>query len=290
MAKQPKWSEYELNYVAENYIKHGAKHCSIALGRSVAGVSHKVERLFIKVPRRIFFKEKLQTINSPSVTYILGLLWADGHLSKFGDALRIMASKEDLDEVFSHFCELGDWSNKKVKKCKQSWKDISILTCCNADVLSFFKENDYQEKSVKAPTKILSKIPDHLKHYFWRGYFDGDGGFHLKKQKTRGAILTFSGHYNQDWFEHSSLLDSLGIRTYSTIQIISKKGHKSSCVSFCNKIDAANFLDYIYQDKNFKSFSRKTKKFLEFTEKPIGRVLEKRKLNPSTVLYNHFRG
>jgi len=47
--------------------------------------------------------------------------------------------------------------------------------------LELLVDNDYKLKSYNSADKILSKIPNSLHHYFFRGLIDGDGCFYLNK-------------------------------------------------------------------------------------------------------------
>jgi len=61
-------------------------------------------------------------------------------------------------------------------------------------IYDFLSENNYKEKSYVSATKILNKIPNNLKKYFFRGYFDGDGSIY-KYEKYYQVGLNITSTY-----------------------------------------------------------------------------------------------
>lgn len=127
--------------------------------------------------------------------------------------------------------DIGKWSIQKRKRNK-NWAETTAFVTNNKELYTFLLNNDYDKKSYCEPTKILSKIPDEFKHYFWRGYFDGDGSAGLI---GRGSYIEFSSTYDYQYSELISLFDMLNIKTYNLYRQISKKGHKSSVFKLYGK-------------------------------------------------------
>jgi hypothetical protein len=126
---------------------------------------------------------------------------------------------------------------------------------------SFLKENDYCNKSITTPSKILSIIPKNLHHYFFRGYFDGDGCF--TKIKTCPTII-WTGSYEQNWNDVSELIKKITNHQPKILQRIMEKGHKNSMLYFYGKDRIKKFLDYLYQGEII-GLSRKRKRYEQFT-------------------------
>ncbi len=65
-------------------------------------------------------------------------------------------------------------TNRSRKLNGNEYKQI-LIRINDKYIKEFLLENDFDKKSLLSPTKVLSKIPDELKHYFFRGLIDGDG-------------------------------------------------------------------------------------------------------------------
>ena len=92
----------------------------------------------------------------------------------------------------------------------------------------------------------MNTIPDNLKHYWWRGYFDGDGSI-----RKDGKRLEISSGIKQDW----SFISKLPNIKFS-IQRNAYLNKKSGKINSCSKIlafgeNAKLFTDYIYNGEIF---------------------------------------
>ena len=216
--KQHKWNIEEDNWLIENYKSLGPDKSANELGLRKSQIENRVFKLKLKLP--IEFKNSLQSIKAEKcninpnlflnittkeIPYLLGLIWADGFLnpSKNGknSNLGFVMVKEDINIIKPVLETIGKWNYYERKQPVESWKpSINVITN-NKRILNFLIENDYDIKSQASADKILSKIPDELKHYFFRGLIDGDGCFyHYVPQKgstLRQFILTST--YEQDW-------------------------------------------------------------------------------------------
>lgn len=187
-------------------------------------------------------------IKSPEVAYVLGFLWADGHLGNSNKIL-IDNKRSDVENIQNVFYKTGEW---KVSFLNRENKSPSAqLYTINEILYNFLLENDYGAKSKKSPCKILNKIPDNIKKYFFRGWFDGDGSI----SKSKYYNISIAGSYSQDW----SALENLSLKIFSKGRINktkTKKGHKSSSF-LLSGISAKRFLDYIYKDYDEIGLDRK---------------------------------
>lgn len=193
--------------------------------------------------------------------YLLGLLWADGHLSSqdgFRTGLNIVESDYlNIKDIF-----WKGWTFYKRKKLEKhpSWKTVVSIRLSNKFLFEFLEENDYKIKSGASPNKILSKIPERLKHYWWRGYLDGDGCIFMGKFKGSYRI-DFSSVYEQDWSFIKAIENKLNI-TFKIKRHI-YKGNKSSNIYIQKYNQVINLGNYIYNNyENDKiGFLRKYEKF-----------------------------
>lgn len=268
------YANEEISFIKENYPKYGPKYCGLKLNRNAEAVGAFAKRLGIK---KIGFDkhpsmqkinpEQFWDITTPEVAYFLGYFWADGHINYkinktsncYIVAMEIVS--EDMQDIWPIFNKLGQWHTSQ--RQRQHWKPISMMGTNSKDIYEFLYQNGYKSKSNEGPDKILAKIPDHLKVYWWRGYFDGDGSLSFGvRAGDRWKCLQFSSTYNYDWNYIIEYLKNLGISNPITRQEISKRGHKCSKLSLGRKEDINIFIEYLLQSNI--GLSRKTNKMNEF--------------------------
>lgn len=205
----------------------------------------------------------LTDFNDPENIYLLGYLWADGCIQKYGISLEI--KEEDFIDIEHIFIKYGINKFKvrqRMRDGKLFGKPQKSVYISGKELATFLIENDYKIKSQTTPTKILSKIPEELKHYFWRGFFDGDGCFYMGDRNE----IAFWGTENQDWADLTNLLNKLEINyTYTKYKRKSGK-HCSSCLIFRKREFILSFGSYIWSGYKI-GLNRKYNKFLQFKEK-----------------------
>lgn len=194
--------------------------------------------------------------------YILGLLWADGHIREEKKLTTINCSEIDINDVVSVFFKTGDWLLSKTIKKTHNNKEVKNqkrISTTTWGLFEILKDNDYLIKSYSSPNKILNLIPNELKKYWFRGYLDGDGC--IKLGKKYGVEVVFAGNYEQDWCFMVDLCIELDIK-FSIDKRVVEKG-KYSHFRINKKNDVKKICDYIYSEYDNLGFSRKFKKYLE---------------------------
>lgn len=273
-----KWTNEKLSILKDNYSNYGSKYCAELLGCSISSIQNRVHKLGLKMDKNskstLLSESKNSTnidykgfikLNNPEVVYYLGLFWADGYMyqNKNNSTLGVGLIECDMVELEPHLDKIGVW-NKRVSKNKkiESWKPTKSLTTNNKRLYEFLKENDYCEKSNKSADKILSIIPNNLKHYFFRGLSDGDGCFYYYKPKKGSTLRQFSiaSSREQDWSYVEKLFNYLGIKYSISV------GKSGSQIRITNKKGIKLFGNYIYQNYDDIGLSRKHKKYLEITQ------------------------
>ena len=140
---------------------------------------------------------------------------------------------------------------------------IEGICSSNKILYNFLTEKGYEEKSLEDPYKILDIIPENLKHYWWRGYIDGDGSFYCNK-KNHVYRFQISGSYNQKWDSLIKLCENLKVEYHvKKYEKISKLGkiHRYSTLDV-RKIDSIQKMgNYIYQNYDYLGLDRKYHKF-----------------------------
>ena len=217
-----------------------------------------------KNKRKVNFSLFSEEFTKESV-YILGLLWADGHIREEKKLTTINCLETDINDIEDTFLKTGDWiisnSIKKFFKGKEvkTQKKISTTTWGLFEIL---KKNDYTIKSNANPNKILTLIPINLKKYWFRGFLDGDGC--IKLGKKYGVEIVFTGPHNQDWSFMSTLCDELSINYSIDNRLVKLGGYSHFRIN--KKSHVKKICDYIYKDFDGIGFKRKYQKYLKVND------------------------
>ena len=286
-----KWSENEIEILKQNYECNGVDYIKMILpDRTKKGIVWKVGDLGLKVNRELYnlriSRTKLNTtkpfnlykvnpdiflnIDSKEISYILGFLWADGYIRN--DCISMWLKKDDSENIKHIFDSTGIWNNY-YRKLKGRKEQMSFHTH-NKYIFNFLVENDYLSKSYVNQSKILSLIPNELKHYFFRGYFDGDGSIWMKNNQ---CIMNITSTYEQDWSVIEELFNNLDIR-YTT-SCYDDKNRKSKCSRIVtqNMNGIVKFFNYIYQNDDM-GLKRKLNTFLKIKVKYDNIVMKNKKI------------
>ncbi len=251
-----KFTEGQKSFIRANYAVKGSLYCSDHLKIPREKVTYLANLMGVKLSMEshknnydykvdpVVYKEPKQ----PEFIYFLGYLWADGWVSKDKNVIRIGLAKSDGDvisEIFSRYCRLRIYEQTLDREKNGNCQIRKVFEMTDKYFADFLKANDYCVKSWKAPTKILSIIPIHLRHYWWRGYFDGDGCISRAVYPTWTTYrVKFSGSSDQDWTSLYELYKDLEI--ISTLDKESNSLGKWSSVYFHRPKYISRFLDYIY--------------------------------------------
>lgn len=265
------WTEEEKQFLDKNYPLYGGKYCSIKLNRSVDTIGTYARSRNLSAKNAIKHSElqnvdinKFLNISTTEIAYFLGFMWSDGYIRHYkakngieNYKVSLEINKDDAESILSILKEICDFSIHKRKR-EKTWKETYTFSKNNKNLYQFLEENDYVNKSNEEPTKILSKIPQHLKNYFWKGIIDGDGSTGLI---GRGAYFEVASTYNYNYTELDLWLKSIG--TYGKVyRQISKKGHKSSAY----KVYGKKIL-YIYDILPYYGLIRKNEKLKQIQKR-----------------------
>lgn len=261
------WKIEEERFLIDNYPTRGIIYCMNKLNLSKIQIRNKIRILKLKLIDKIDV-EPFRSISSNKISYIMGLLWADGSISNESEKsyfIRLEANIDDMNSIEEIIYETGNWKKyirqrtRKGNKCKKS----ITYHIGFKKLYDIFKNYDFHSKSRVSPFKILNTIPNDLKHYFFRGIVDGDGCFYINK-KEGNYQLSISSSYEQDWSYLIELCKKLQINRYGiNLTENKKKKSKSSQFRITNKKDIIKIGNYIYN--NFSDdkigFDRKYRKF-----------------------------
>lgn len=250
------YSVIENDFLKENYPTKGPEYCSKVIKRSKSSIYCQACRLNLKYHQE---KINLVKLNTEKGAYMLGFLWADGNIKKHGFTVRCSILYEDGIEIKDVFGSIGEWTVGSFEKSNR--KKMMHFEVWDKHFYDLLQRNDYGLKSSRSPSKILAFIDKKYHHYFWRGYFDGDGCFY---KITAGV----SGSIEQDWSDFITLLNTLHIG-FRLLKYNLKTG-KSSRVVIVNYTNLLKLGNYLYRGENF-GFSRKRDRFLFIIEKAQSR-------------------
>jgi hypothetical protein len=204
----------------------------------------------------------LVDVNNDINVYLLGFLWADGHLEK-SCAFSLEIRKVDF-MCIKHLFPINEHSKyderQRFKNKIRFGKLQSRYRLSNKTIHKFLLDNDYKCKSTQSPKKILNYIPTNKHYLWWRGFFDGDGCFY---SSTSGRSFAVWGSFNQDWSAVITLLSSMNIK-YSYIQYTRTSGN-SSCIKLTRRDDIKKLGKFLYPNgiSPLIGFTRKYDKYIE---------------------------
>lgn len=282
------WTDEEIKWLKENYENNGPSQLAKISTFTKDQIKYKAQYLGLKVNSELYklltshtnpgyksprelsqnyirFGDDFQNVVGPEISYILGLLWADGYLDKKRPRIVCSLTEQDAIKIEHIFDKTGEWNkyyldNKnRNKRCKPS----IIFEVTNKIFYNFLVDNDYYDKTLVSADKILSKIPENLKHYWWRGYFDGDGYISNKRN-----TVVFGGHINMNYEYIVNMLESLQIydkpkkREYL---LKSGKCHRQSILTVQGCFNIIKLYNFLYIENNFDGigFPRKWESFVK---------------------------
>lgn len=211
--------------------------------------------------KKVNFKLFDVTITKESA-YILGLLWADGHIRMGKKLTTINCIKTDIEDVIPVFNKTGEWNVSNPIKKTFNGKRVKTQLMVSTTTWGLFEilsNYGYIGKTNGSPEIVLFNIPEEYRRYWFRGYLDGDGC--IKLGKKYGVAVVFAAPYNQNWKFMCDLCDDLSIN-YSINNFTVKKGGYSQ-FRINKKMDVKKLCDYIYDNYDGIGFSRKYNKYCD---------------------------
>lgn len=280
-----KYTQEDEQVIRDFYVSKGPQYCADILKRNTFCIRNKANRMgiyFSKAEKKqLHIKARERDpewydvnptqffdVQMPEVAYLLGFLWADGHIKirDKGDGITnyifsFEIADDDYQNIAGSLKKLGNWKVYTRMRKERASKKVTAVRTGNKPLVVFLIENDYGVKSKAAPTKILSRIPDHLKHYFWRGFCDGDG--HIRCGTSGASVLSLAGSYEQDWTEHLKLMADLEIKM-KIDRKVGKSGRSSTLlcqnlacvVAWGQYIYAGREVDGIGLDRKYEVWQR----------------------------------
>jgi hypothetical protein len=270
-----KLSDNEINFIIENYENKGSLFCAKHLGINKSTVSSVARRKKIKVNRDVVSKNMSKSIikindyihvSKKEISYVLGLIWTDGHISFSNNKSKtpiikhscVFYDSENSDNIFKSL----NWRNFKSENNKSIGKNMmSISWLSSRDLGEYLISHNFKNK--ESGTFIYKNF-ENLTSHFLRGIFDGDGCITISKsqEKYKQTAIYFSSSKDQNWKFLTDILDSIQVKYNSRINI--DKLGKSSQIFINESKSIFKLCDYMYKDSDGIRLERKYKKYLEF--------------------------
>lgn len=287
-----KFSKDHIEILNNCYAENGAEFCSKLMPFSVAQIRNKAKNLGIKLHKKTLslilskrktarktniYLDQFIEITDKFSAYIFGFLWADGHLDKNNYTIRLEIMKKDFEDIMYIFDETKSW--RYAERTRINHQPVISATISSKVFCEYLQQLDLCEKSKISANKILSKIPDNLKCFWWQGFFDGDGCFyHNTKNKVYHATL--AGSYEQDWSFVENLYKNLKIK-YSINRNKTNLGNYSH-IRIANVLDIIKLGNFLYESgciglqRKFEKFNiiKNSKCNVYIITDPIGKSFE----------------
>lgn len=254
------WSIAEDNILKGNYEKLGSILALKLLStKSPEQIQARAKAFGLKKTKNVGLKvvtckeyylpdSKFIEVHSPEISYILGLLWADGYIAINARSYlaKTTNKSEDIDLLLPLLTPfLEGWSVRSSYANHPTYKPQTQLGRASKRLYNHLNQMGYTNR-LGGVCRVLDYMDPTLHKYWFRGFIDGDGCFYYNK-KNKCKQFCVAGPFDQEWGFFTKLLDSLKIR-YSVIRSTSKKGHKSSKVRVCGKANITLLGNYLYDD------------------------------------------
>jgi hypothetical protein len=243
------------------------KQVAASLGISLSRCYYYIKKLGIgRSPSQTSRKYSLDEdffydINSDSKAYVLGLLFADGHIERGDRGSKIVIGLQERDKRLLEDVSIALQSNKPL---------YPIYKTCNGKTFKGWRIAFSSKKLVNALEKYgcvspkwnrirLPDLSSSLMHSFLRGYIDGDGCIYLGNSKR---YVSLTG--NRDFIEDISSFLKKTLNICGTVS----PHHSSKDVAILRYNrwdDIAYLLDFIYTDSTIH-LERKYQKYLQFRD------------------------
>lgn len=183
-----------------------------------------------------FFKHK-----SNNMYYILGLLYADGSITRNRASYVVQLSLDSKDkELINSIAKVLSFKKKIYTSTdKRYGSSMTSIQIYSEEMFSDLIELGCCER--KSNSLVYPNIPIEYKKYFIRGYFDGDGSiFYNAKGHVELSFVCGVRQYLEDLKK-----DIVSILSYIGISKTYKKDGNCYFIRISNK-DALLFLDWMY--------------------------------------------
>jgi hypothetical protein len=276
-------SDEQIKFFLENNQKLTWEECAQKMGLKRHQVCRYGKNLGLK-PNPLTLRksninlDNFKDIKIPEIAYFLGLIFADGTISK--GSIEFCIKEVDFNEIEHILPIIGKFSKYKYSYQGQNRQPSAKACFHDMNLVDFAKANGFKGTSFK---KILNLIPNELHNYFWRGLLDGDGCF--SNSGKRSGSFCYTSEWDFDWTELELLCKEKNIKYLISKRVIGYG--KSSCFWISKPEDIIKFGSFVYKNYLIDKIGlpRKFNKFLEIVNTRLS-FLERKKF----VGINTYKG
>lgn len=271
MNQKIKPSEYE--NVQKKYLKYRssekvAREYSVE-GSTIVKILKKLNiKMFDEAGRKYYFKQDIfnKGITSSDLSYILGILYADGCNTK-GNIILGLQYKDS--QILNKIKKVFDKKGKLlfVKRRKPHHQDKLRLELNSVKLSNDLKKLGMVEKKsliLKFPSESI--VPIEFMPDFIRGFFDGDGSVYFGEDNKIRVCLTSSLDFCNGMH---NFLNSIGIKT----SFRHYKNPLSKSIRIESNSGSIKFYQYIYNKDTNLFMKRKRDKFNKYLSEPRNAAL-----------------
>lgn len=215
----------------------------------------------LKYPININYFKNLNSRNA----YVLGYLFADGHLRKrkYKNQTSLSFSSVDEELIDKIKLEFGIEKRKtRMKRHNNNWKDRYCLSITNYHFIKYLEKQSMIHGKKCDRISIPKTITQNKTLFiaFFRGFFDGDGSINSIKNSSTPRIAITTASY-KFLIQLKNIIFKFGINSKS---IKKAKTNRVFRLRFSGKQNVYNLYKLIYQNSNNLYLSRKKKRFEEY--------------------------
>lgn len=245
--KSRAWTDEENEYLINNYAKTKTNEIMNTLNRSRPSIQHQAKKLGLEkiTANHDYFKTW-----TPNMSYVLGLLYADGNMVSTTNQISLSLHYDDI-ELLQRIKEELEGTGTIRKQGKSNCKILSIYSPHIKTDLTLLGIHPNKSFTIELPS-----IDSLYFSHFVRGYFDGDGTIIQSKNNPRINITCGSRRF----------LEQLGTKIQKITSIPYKiNKHANAYRLYFNGLNALDLGKWLYQEADLL-MERKYKKYLEYEE------------------------
>ena len=210
----------------------------------------------------------LDNINEEFPAYFLGLMYADGTVSKKtqSSSVALVESDKEILQLLSNYIQPTKPLSDRKQNRGENLKSLTINSKKFKNRLIELGCIPNKTYSLKWPTYIND---NGIKH-FLRGYFDGDGCFYVNKNNASDVCFNITGY--KDIINSLKIFLEENLKINCSIRTASKTGHKdimSLNVYGARQVEMIG--NFIYSNFNI-ALKRKYQKYLLIKNRPNKRI------------------
>lgn len=292
-------SEQDINFIIEEYNKGTSSEIiGQKIGRDGSAICRVLKRNGIQIrpatqnKRQYKIREDFfENIDNEEKAYFLGLLYADGNLSKRGNTIKLTLKDRDILEVWSKTI----YGFHKIYEEPHTDENGAVKIYWSVAIYSQKMHQDLCKLGCTPKKTFSINFPEFMKdnllcNHFIRGYFDGDGCISINAKNRAIIDITSNIVFIRDCIQ--LLNRNLGIASYYHEY---KDKPLTACLQISAQENVKKFVDYIYKNSTvyLPRKYQKTQEFYQLLEnKTIKKQLSKNNNNYGSFFipnYNNIK-